>query len=164
MRLRPYEDADLWLTEEMETDPEVMAELGGPNPSEDIPGIHRRRLEHQASGAWVFVIVPDEDGEPAGTVAIWGSEWEGTPIHEMGWMVRPVYQGRGLASAAVCTLLDRAREQRRFEVIHAFPGTRNAASNAVCRKAGFTLQAAVDGEYNGRLMRSNHWVIDLRRG
>jgi RimJ/RimL family protein N-acetyltransferase len=47
----------------------------------------------------------------------------------------------------------------------AYPGVDNAASNAICRKLGFTLLGAEDFEYPpGHLMRCNDWRLDLRAG
>jgi hypothetical protein len=38
----------------------------------------------------------------------------------------------------------------------------HAASNAVCRKAGFTLLGACDFEYpKGTFIQSNDWVVEL---
>jgi hypothetical protein len=52
----------------METDPVVMAQLGGPVSSEEIPALHRRRLSGLANDPWWLVIVTD-DGESAGRSA-----------------------------------------------------------------------------------------------
>jgi hypothetical protein len=41
VELAAYTDADLALTEALETDPEVMRELGGPIPRAKLPEIHR---------------------------------------------------------------------------------------------------------------------------
>lgn len=49
--------------------------------------------------------------------------------------------------------------------LHAFPAPENAASNAICARAGFELLGEVDFEYpKGRLMRSNDWrrTLDSR--
>ncbi|MGH2765208.1 MAG: GNAT family N-acetyltransferase [Actinomycetota bacterium] len=54
------------------------------------------------------VIVPDgELGGGAGTVCIWDHDWNGERISEIGWMVLPAFQGRGLATAAVRSILQR---------------------------------------------------------
>ena len=47
-----YTDADRWLTEALETDPLVMADLGGPWSPDAIDGIHQRRLTAVAAGGW----------------------------------------------------------------------------------------------------------------
>jgi RimJ/RimL family protein N-acetyltransferase len=46
-------------------------------------------------------------------------------------------------------------------VIHAYPGISNGASNAICRKAGFSLVGERDIDYVGRILRANHWRLDL---
>jgi hypothetical protein len=52
LQLVPYSDDDLWLIEELETDPETMRELGGPVIRERIPEIHARRLSPVTAGDW----------------------------------------------------------------------------------------------------------------
>jgi RimJ/RimL family protein N-acetyltransferase len=145
----------------METDPAVMADLGGPVPREEIPALHRRRLESIATDPWWFVIVTD-DGETAGEIGIWETEHDGATVHETGWMLARRFHGRGLAGAALGLLLDRARAERRFEALHAWPGVTNAASNALCRKFGFELLGEEEGDYRGARLRVNHWVLALR--
>ena len=145
----------------METDPVVMSELGGPVPREEIPALHRRRLESVATDPWWFVIVTDE-GESAGEIGIWETEHHGSTVHETGWMLARRFHGRGLASTALGLLLDRARDEPRFEQLHAWPGVANAASNALCRKFGFALLGEDDGGYRDAKLRVNHWVLTLR--
>lgn len=159
MELVPYTDDDMWLTEALETDPRVMAELGGPWPVEEISQIHRRRLEHIADGAWYFMIVPHPDEQAVGGITIWRSEWGDEPISEVGWTVLPEHQGRGYATVALRLLLERAQSDRRWGDIHAFPGLTNAASNALCRKFGFELLGEVEVDYGGRVLACNHWVL-----
>lgn len=161
MKLLPYRDEDLWLSEALELDPVVMAELGGPRPRADIEAVHQRRIEGAVPGTMWLKIVPEEDGEAAGTIGIWESEWRGAPIHETGWMLLPRYQGRGLASEALGLLLERARADPRFDQLHAFPGTTNAPSNALCRKFGFELLGEHPVEFAGRPLVCNHWRLEL---
>lgn len=162
MELMTYTDADVGLTEAMECDPETMRELGGPRSRADIPQIHRRRLAAIANGEWWFKIVPEPPGPAAGTIGIWPTTWQGSEIHEMGWMVLPAFQGRGLASAALETILTRARSDSRFSRLHAFPAISSAPSNALCCKFGFSQLEECDFEYAGRTLRCNHWELDLR--
>jgi hypothetical protein len=45
-------------------------------------------------------------------------------------------------------------------VLHAFPATTNAPSNALCRKHGFALRGPIDYTYREQTLRVNHWVRD----
>jgi len=159
MELRPYSDDDRWLLEALETDPVVMEELGGAWPADAIPGIHRRRLKAVEDGAWVLTIIPDPSVGPVGGISLWRSDSEGESFSEAGWMVLPAQQGKGYASAALRSLIERARADGRWGDIHAFPGVTNAASNALCRGAGFELLTEADVDYGGRTLRCNHWVL-----
>jgi RimJ/RimL family protein N-acetyltransferase len=158
MELRPATPEDEWLTVALETDPRVMAELGGPWSEDDARSAHRRRVAGIADGSWWFVIVPVPDEPPVGTIGVWATEWAGEPISETGWMILPGHQGRGYASAALATLLELARHDPRWGDIHAFPGATNGPSNALCRKAGFERLDEVTVDYGGRLLRCNRWV------
>jgi RimJ/RimL family protein N-acetyltransferase len=157
VELLPYTDADLPLSEALETDPEVMRDLGGPIPRERILAIHPKRVEDP----WWLKIVPEAGGPAAGTIGIWEKELDGARIHETGWMVLPGYQGRGVASAALGLLLSKARDEPAFERLHAFPVVTNAPSNALCRKFGFSLAGERDFDFAGRTLRCNVWTLDL---
>ena len=159
MELVPVTADDLWLTVALETDPRVMAELGGPWSIEEAEATHARRLQYrQEHGSWSLKIVPDPATGPVGTLHLWASEWAAEPISEVGWMILPKHQGRGHASAALALLIERARADGRWGDIHAFPGVTNAPSNALCRKFGFEQLEPLDVEYAGRPLHVNHWV------
>ena len=159
MELVPYTDADVWLIEALETDPQVMAELGGPWPKEKIPEIHRRRLEYMASGNWYLKIIPSPGSDPVGTIMVWRSESEDAPGAEVGWTILPEHQGRGYGTKALRLLLERIGEEGGWGDIHAFPGVTNGASNALCRKFGFELTGEEEVDYGGRSLRVYHWVL-----
>jgi RimJ/RimL family protein N-acetyltransferase len=161
VELRPIAMDDLPLYAGMLTDPRMMTELGGPlepdGLEDKLAGIVR---DVERDGVWFFVIVAG--GEDVGTVCVWDADDDWGTAPEIGWMVAPEHQGRGLASAAVAEVLRRAREERRWGEINAHPGVSNGASNAICRKAGFDMVGERDVVYVGRTLRCAHWRIDLR--
>lgn len=160
VELAPFSAADEWLTVAMESDPRVMAELGGAWPEEQSRATHARRLRSVAEqGTWWLKIVPDPEIGPVGSLVLWDSEWQGEPLSEIGWMVMADHQGKGYASAGLRLMLERARDAGRWGDIHAFPGATNAPSNALCQKFGFELVGEGDADYAGRHFRVNHWVL-----
>ena len=133
--------------------------LGGPEPEDKLdnrqksyekdPRQHRIRVAGESAGV--------------GHVGYWDKEWHGETVWEVGWGVRPEFQGRGLATAAMRLLFDKMRLDPVDRDVHAFPNVDNEVSNALCRKLGFELLGAVDFEYpKGHPVRCNDWRIDLR--
>src|SRR5438552_16661936 len=96
MELRPLARKDLRLYERIYTDPRMWAELGGVVEQDMAAKLERDVASVEAERHWVLVIVSD-GGAAAGTVSLWDHEWEGQTIDEIGWMVLPEHQGRGLA-------------------------------------------------------------------
>ena len=166
VELRDGTPDDAWLTVALETDPRVMAELGGPWTADEARAAHRRRIAGIGdAGNWWFTVRPvNANGVPVGpigSIGVWPSEHEGQPISETGWMILPEHQGKGYASAALAAVLERERATHRWGDIHAFPGATNAPSNALCRKFGFERLEELTVDYAGRQLRVNHWVLRL---
>jgi RimJ/RimL family protein N-acetyltransferase len=164
MRLRDVELGDVSAYVRMRCDPVMMAELGGPLPREGIEEKVARDVQAAAAGdEWIKMIVPAEAAPEAvaGSVALWSHDADGgQPITEIGWMVLPEFQGRGLAKRAVRMLLELARDDGRWGLVHAFPATTNSPSNGICRSLGFRLAGERDVTFAGRVLRSSHWVIN----
>jgi RimJ/RimL family protein N-acetyltransferase len=153
---------DFGLLERCNT-PEMTAHLGGPETPEKLRDRQRKYYENDVPGK-MFVIVTDE-GERAGLVGYWEHEENGETVWETGWAILPEFQGRGLATAAVHEVAKVAAAAGKHRTLHAYPGVQNAASNALCRKAGFTLLGARDFEYpKGHWMRCNDWALELPVG
>ncbi len=163
MKLQSISTNDLLLYESFYCNPDMMKHLGNPWHKERMPQKLQRDVETVESGrAWIFKIIPDEDsGAAAGTVCIWEHTWNDESINEIGWMVLPQFQRRGLATQAVLAILDKARTEQRWNVIHAFPATANVASNAICRKTGFSKMEECDLEWSGSILHCTHWRTDL---
>ncbi len=163
MWLRNVEAGDVEAYVRMRCDPVMMAELGGPLPSSGMAEKVARDVEDVAADiSWIKMIVPDQARpyEVAGTVAIWAHESDGGLVSEIGWMVLPEFQGRGLAKRATRALLERAAEEDRWGRVHAYPAIANGPSNGICRSLGFCLLGEVGVDFAGRRLRSHHWVIN----
>jgi RimJ/RimL family protein N-acetyltransferase len=163
VRLRDVEPGDVGAYVRMRCDPVMMAELGGPLPREGMAAKVARDVQQAAAdAAWIKMIIPGESAPEmvAGSVTLWSHENRGTAMSEIGWMVLPEFQGRGIATTAVRMLLALAREQDRWGLVHAFPAITNVPSNAVCRSAGFRFAGEQQTTFAGRMFRTNHWVIN----
>lgn len=163
MRLRDVriDDADAYVR--MWCDPTMTAELGGPMPRDGIEDEVACDVAEVASGTtWICMILSgdDESAAVAGSVTVWSQDHHGVPISRIGWMVLPEFQGRGLGKGAVRHVLERARDEDRWGIVHAFPAVTNAASNGVCRSLGFTLVGVEDLDFADSHFRTNHWIVD----
>ncbi|GAB7182314.1 hypothetical protein ATKI12_2145 [Kitasatospora sp. Ki12] len=162
MLLRDVRVGDVEAYVRMRCDPVMMTELGGPLPRELVEARLRKDVAAVAEDRfWVKLIVPDgtEDGAVAGSVNLWSDEEDGERVSEIGWMVLPGYQGRGLAKAAVRRVLDLAAADGRWGEVHANPGVTNGPSNGICRALGFRLLGERDVDFADRVLRTNHWVV-----
>lgn len=145
------------------SDPAMTEHLGGPESPEKI----RQRNERYSASSEpdqgeMFVITLGYEETAVGSVGYWEKEWQGVLGWETGWSILPEYQGQGIATKAALVIIERARAEQKHRYLHAFPSVDNGASNAICRKAGFSLQREVDFEYpTGSLMRCNDWRLDL---
>jgi RimJ/RimL family protein N-acetyltransferase len=162
MKLETMTESDVELRIREETDPRMMADLGGARAADDIARAHARSLVLAADGeCWPLKVIPDGSTSPAGGVAIFPSSHDGEAIYEIGWMVLPEFQNRGIATEAVGAVLEKARSERKFGRLHAFPATTNGSSNRICEKNGFTRLGTCEIEFGGRSLVCNHWRVDL---
>ncbi|MFB7222168.1 GNAT family N-acetyltransferase [Streptomyces sp. NPDC002596] len=165
MQLRNVSPDDVDAYIRMRCDPVMMADLGGPLPREGMADKVRRDARQAAADlAWFKMIIPDPASPDvvAGTVTMWSHDTDDGPISEIGWMVLPDFQGQGLGKRAVRTLLQQARDEDRWEIVHAFPARSNAASNGICRSVGFRFVSEVNVTFAGQVLKTNHWAIDPR--
>ena len=159
--LRPWSEEDLPLLEKLMGDPDIMAHLGGPETPEQIRKRHQRYLQLPEADH-MFVILWGPNSEVAGSIGYWEKNWRDGLVYEMGWFVLPSYQGQGIATKAGQAVIEQARLEHRLQFMHAFPAVENTASNAICRKLGFSLIEARQFEYPpGNFMLCNDWRLDL---
>jgi RimJ/RimL family protein N-acetyltransferase len=154
--LRSWTNDDCWLLHATLGNPAMMEHLGGIESAEQI----ERRHERFVRGHDMFTIC--ERDVVVGSIGFWPTTWRGEEVYETGWMTLPQYAGRGLATQAALQIVSMARKEAKHRFLHAFPNVANVASNAVCRKAGFTNFGEHTSEYpKGYWMQCNDWCVDL---
>ncbi|MFF2063780.1 GNAT family N-acetyltransferase [Streptomyces sp. NPDC058200] len=162
--LEPWSESDLDLLRAANA-PELMNHLGGPETEEQLLKRHRRYVELSADRTGkgrMFRVVLLPDGEAVGTIGFWEQTWQGQQVYETGWAVLAAFQGRGIAAAATAAVVERARAEKKHRYLHAFPSVSNPPSNALCRRAGFSLQDECEVEYPpGHVMHCNDWRLEL---
>lgn len=158
--LEPWREDDLHVLEALNT-PEQKKYLGGPESPERLLKRNRDYARIVIPGETRMLRI-DHGGSPAGSIGYWEKDWQGETVYETGWAVMPQFQGRGIAGQAILALIALLKPEARHPHLHAFPSPDNIASNAICRKAGFTFQREVAFEFPpGNIMRSNDWRFDL---
>jgi RimJ/RimL family protein N-acetyltransferase len=160
--LEPWGSGDLPLLERLMGDPRMTEHLGGPETPDQLRE-RQGRYERLEDGNHMFKIVDVVSDAGVGSVGFWTKEWRDQQVYEVGWMVVPEFQGRGIAVAATAQAIERAKRDDLHRLMHAFPNVDNAPSNAICRRLGFELLASCDFEFpKGHVMTCNDWRLDLR--
>ncbi len=157
--IRPWNKDDLPLLRSMNTE-EMWEHLGGPETEAAVVERHKRYLESVPGKTQMFVIMFRMHA--AGYVGYWQRQWNDAVVFEVGWNVLPNYQGRGITTLATSALLSILYTEAPRAVVHAFPDTKNTASNAICRKLGFALIDETNFEFPpGTWMKCNDWCLTL---
>ena len=129
----------------MDTDPDVMATLGGvPSENESWERL-RSGLEHwerNGFGPWVFHA--RETAETVGGAALRRVEIEGRQEVELGYRVAAAWWGRGIATEMASALVGVARDRLGLREIVAFTLPHNLASRRVTEKVGFTYERDIE--------------------
>lgn len=159
VRLRPWAEHDLDLLRRVNA-PDMTAHLGGPESNDEVVARHAKYLRLWGEGgARMFVI--EAGGQATGTIGWWDTEHEGAPAAEAGWSVLPEFQRRGIARQALRLLARDAATHSMHGLLVAFPGTDNAASNALCRSTGFTRTGSGVEPWRGGELAFHVWVLDI---
>ncbi len=161
--LRAYSEDDFPILQATMGDPAMTTFLGGPESPEKLQQRHERYTKLiDSDSAQMYIILAGEQANPAGTAGYWEREHNGEQAWETGWSVLPAFQGQGIATQATQAIADLLRADGRRRYLYAYPRVDHAASNAVCRKAGFVLEGVEEYEWpKGNPIHCNIWRLDL---
>ncbi len=158
VRIEPWGTGDLPLLVAL-NDAELTKHVGGPERPVELA---ERQARYERADSRQFKILVEDRDDPVGWVGYWERTWHDRQVWEIGWAVISGLHGRGIASSATALLIERARAGRGHRMVHAFPRVENAASNAICRKLGFTLVGETDFDARrAGVVRCNDWALDL---
>ncbi|MET0735737.1 MAG: GNAT family N-acetyltransferase [Microbacterium sp.] len=157
--LERWDARDLGVLERANS-PEMTRHLGGPETREQVLDRHRRYLKYWETGeACMFRV--DFDGVPVGGIGYWKVEHDGVPAWETGWGIEPEWQGRGIAKEALRQVVRLVARDGTREVLVAYPGVDNPASNALCQGAGFEHRGSATMPWRGGELTFNNWILDM---
>jgi len=112
-----------------------------------------RAAERARAGLTYRYAIRDADGVPLGT---WGIARLDTDAPEVFYAVLPAARRRGAATAAARLLSDWVLG--RFPTATLLTIVGNVASEAVARRAGFTVAEHVEDDHRGRRVTFRRWV------
>lgn len=146
---------------DMRTDPRVMQHIGRPRPSavseveELINTIHQDRLDNNGI-TWAISL--RSGPELVGTIGYYRLKKE----HfrgEVGYMLHPDHWRQGIMGEALEAVVHCGFHQLRFHSIEAMTDPRNAASNGLLAKHGFTQEALFreDFYWDGQFLDTAVW-------
>ena len=118
----------------------------------EFPEVLPWALEH-APDPWGTHLFFDDDVDGA---LVGNGGWKGPPVDgvaELGYAVAPGRRNRGIASAVVRTLLDRARRDDRVTLVVAHTLAEPSASTRVLERCGFVNVGTVDDPDDGPVWR-----------
>ncbi|MDI9888177.1 GNAT family N-acetyltransferase [Streptomyces sp. HNM0645] len=161
VQLRVPTEEDTFAWHRVFDDPEVMEFHGGRSAEVSVyEELTARQRRHDAERGFCLWTLFDEAGEVLGFTGAqpWPHESFG-PVGEIeiGWRLARPYWGRGYATAAARTALDRLRAAGVPSVV-AMVDSRNQRSIAVTRRLGMELSetyAVPDSERKGLCFRLN---------
>lgn len=143
--------------------PEMTQFLGGPESDDAILRRQERYVRASAGDppkTRMFAI--EADGTPVGGIGVWPTEENGEVALESGWNVLPDWQGRGIAKQALLALIPIAASLAApGQRLLANPSVENAASNAVCRAAGFVSIGEQSFPFRGAVLHTRIWALEL---
>ena len=147
----------------MRSDINVMRYIDKPlaQTREDVMPLFNKMKEDAENNVGIsWVITLKETGEMIGQTGFWRIDRE-NHRGEIGYMIRPEFFGKGLASEAIKAALTQAFRNFQFHSVEANVNTGNAASIKILEKHGFVKEAHFRENYyyDGKFLDSAIYCI-----
>jgi len=157
LTLVPWSDDDLAVLRHANSS-EMTRFLGGIESDDDLAARHALYVGFAETGGGRMFRV-EVDSEPVGYAGWWDEVHEGMPVFEVGCAVGPEWQGRGVATEVLRRVVELAQASDPRPIV-GYAAVGNAASNALCRRAGFELRGTGIFPFDDGDFDVNIWVID----
>ncbi|MGJ8678600.1 MAG: GNAT family N-acetyltransferase [Akkermansiaceae bacterium] len=135
--LRQWNDTDLELFTEMNSDPQVMRYLLPMTRNESLVTFShiRKEIKQRGWGVWAVEV----DGIFAGMVGLHAPEWNQpfSPCTEVLWRLRKEFWGRGIAYEAASKAINYGFSKAKLEEIVSFTTPSNLRSIRLIERLGF---------------------------
>jgi len=128
----------------MDSDPEYMAQLGGPRSETGTRAYMARNLQHWDDYGFGLWILRDRAGDVAGRCVIRHLDVEGVDVVELGYGFHTQYWGRGLATEVARELLRLGRTELGLPTMVAITTASNRGSQRVLIKTGLVYERDID--------------------
>lgn len=136
--LRPFTEADLRVYAAMNTDPQVMAYLGGPiDPEQSWTQMDGANRSWRDRGYGKIAVARAADGAFLGMCGLSREPWYDDL--EIGWRLAPTHWGRGYATEAARAWLAHGFETLKLGRIISIAEPANIRSIAVMKRLGMVL-------------------------
>ncbi len=133
--LRPLQEGDEHTFFRAYSDPELMR-YWSRGPFDDVEAL-RAWLFDREWGGRTWVAVPHEGGDPVLRMV---ASAEGEQVCEIGYMIVPGHERRGIATECLSALLTQLFRVEGVHRVFADIDPRNTASNRLVQRLGFTLE------------------------
>ena len=102
---------------------------------------------------WIYwAITMNSSTELIGTICLWNFSEDKT-IAEIGYELRPEYQGKGIMKEAIVAVINYAFKTIKLKALKAYTHKRNIASTKLLKKNGFKLAGdKIDGENESNIV------------
>lgn len=163
---RPVQERDLCDLLDVNNDDEVTRFLPYEtwNTIADARAWYERIAGLQAEGkARQFVIVEKATGKVIGASVVFNVD-EASARAEVGYVLGKAHWGRGLMREALAALLDHAFDHLQMRRLEAFADSRNAPSDRLLRRLGFTREGTLRQRWVIKGETRDSTVYGLLRG
>jgi RimJ/RimL family protein N-acetyltransferase len=162
--LRPFQWSDLKEMTRLANNPKVATNLTDAFPSPYTLEAAQQFFKRVSSVKITEVLAIEVDGKLVGNIGIHPQDDVNRRNAELGYFIGEEYWGKGIATEAIKLMVQYGFDHFDIHRIFARPFGKNIASQRVLEKAGFTLEARIEGILikNGKI--EDELIYGVRRG